>query len=52
MLGIVSYSRYRSWGVLGSFSSRPPPPETISAPPVPTELAGIVKNKTRKNWEK
>ena len=40
MLGIVSYSRYKSWGVRGSFSPHPPPPETIRAPPAPRELAG------------
>ena len=40
MLGIVSYSRYKSWGFLGSFSPHPPSPETIRAPPAPRELAG------------
>ena len=37
--GIVFNSRYWSWGVLVSFSPRPPPPEAIIAPPLPFQRA-------------
>ena len=37
MLGIVSYSRYRSWGVLALFSPRLPPSGAIRAPPFPSQ---------------
>ena len=50
---IVFNSRYWLWGVLVSFSTRPPPPEAIIAPPLPSQRAcwqaTHCKKKTKQN---
>ena len=52
MLGIVSYSRYRSCGVLGLFSPRPPLPGAIRAPPFPSQRACWQATHCKKNENK